>query len=126
MRLAGAAVAEGDDVLAADDVFATRQFQYQRLVERGQCQEVEAVEAFHRWELRFLDPPLDHAPLPLDQFQFGETQQIRCMVHTLGRALTGEFVIFAQEARQLQRLQMMREQDLRRIGHDTAPVSRAM
>ena len=43
--LAGAAVAERDEVLAALDVLAAGQLQDQRLVERGDDLEVEAIEA---------------------------------------------------------------------------------
>src|SRR5215213_1811712 len=41
MGLAGAAVAERDDVLAAGDVFAAGALQHQDFVERRQSQEVE-------------------------------------------------------------------------------------
>jgi hypothetical protein len=47
------------------------------------------------------------------------------MIDPLGGALPGEFVVFAQERRQLERLEMMREQQLRRVTHDAAPLSRA-
>ena len=43
------------------------------------------------------------------------------MVDTLGGALLGKLVVFAQERRQLERLEMMREQQLRRVAHDVAP-----
>ena len=89
-------------------------------------QEVEAVEAFDRREPCLLDPPLDHPPFPLDQLQFGQAQQIAGMVDALGGALPGELVVLAQEGRQLERLEVMGEQKLRRVGHDAAPVSRSM
>ena len=125
-RLAGAAVADRDDVLAAGDVLRAGQLQHQGLVERRQGQEVEAVEAFDRRELRLLDPPLDHPPFPLDQLQFGKAQQVTGMVDALGGALPGELVILAQEGRQLERLEVMGEQKLGRVGHDATPVSRSM
>ena len=46
------------------------------------------------------------------------------MVDALGGALPGELVVLAQEGRQLQRLEVMGEQELGRVGHDAAPVSR--
>ena len=101
------------------------ELQHQGLVERRQGQEVEAVEAFDRREPGLLDPPLDHPPLPLDQLQFGKTQQVTGMVDALGGALPGELVVFAQEGRQLERLEVMGEQKLGRVGHDAAPVSRS-
>ena len=47
------------------------------------------------------------------------------MIDALGGALPGELVVLAQEGRQLERLQVMSEQKLGRIGHDAAPVSRS-
>ena len=61
MGLAGAAVAERDDVLAALDVLAARQFQDQHLVERRDGLEVEAVEAFDGGEPGLPDSPLDRS-----------------------------------------------------------------
>ena len=48
------------------------------------------------------------------------------MVDALGGALPGELVVLAQEGRQLERLEVMGEQDLGRVAHAAAPVSRAM
>ena len=78
MGLAGAAVADRDDVLAAGDVFRAGQLQHQHLVERRQGEEVEAVEAFDRREPGLLDPPLDHPALTLKQI--GE---VSCPVLTI-------------------------------------------
>ena len=50
--LAGPTVAERDEVLAALDVLAAGQLQDQRLVERGDDLEVEAVEALDHGEAR--------------------------------------------------------------------------
>ena len=41
------------------------------------------------------------------------------------RRMLGELVVFAQEGRQLERLEMMGEQQLRRIAYDAAPASRS-
>jgi hypothetical protein len=87
--------------------------------------EVEAVEAFDRREPRLLDAPLDRPALPLDQLQLSQTQQIANMIHRIGCALPGQLVVLTQEARQLQRLQVMGEQNLRRVAHDAAPLSRS-
>ena len=76
MALAGAAVADRDDVLPAEHVLRAGRLQHQCPVERGQRGEVEAVEAFDRWEPRLLDPPLDHPPFALDQLEFGQAQQV--------------------------------------------------
>ena len=59
--LAGAAVANGDDILPPLDVFAPRQLHDQGFVHRGDGWEVERVQALHRGEAGRPDPELDHA-----------------------------------------------------------------
>jgi hypothetical protein len=60
----------------------------------------------------------DHAPFAIDEFEFGEAQKIAGMIEPFAGGLGGDFVIFAQEGRELELAQMMREQDLgrRRVG----------
>src|SRR6516225_2657467 len=125
VRLPSAAVADRDRILAASNVFGAGKFEDQCLVERRDRCEVETVEAFHRWEPCLLDAALDHPPIALDQFEFGQAQQIAGMVDAFGGALPGELVIFAQERRQLERLEVMGEQKLRRVAHDEAPTRRS-
>ena len=48
------------------------------------------------------------------------------MVETFGSALPTKLLILVQERRQLERLQVMTEKKLGRIGHDDAPVSKLM
>ena len=48
------------------------------------------------------------------------------MIDALGRALPGDLVLLAQEGRQLQGLEVVGEQDLRRVGHARSPDSRLM
>jgi hypothetical protein len=64
--------------------------------------------------MRGADAPLDHAPFAIDEFELGETQKEADMIKTFARCLSGDFFIFAQEGRQLELTQMMREQNLRR------------
>jgi hypothetical protein len=124
---------DSDHVLPPQHILRAGQFQHQRLVQRRQRREVEAVEAFDRRELRLFDAPLDHPALPLEQLQFGQPKQIADMVDAVAGALPGQPVMLAQEGRQLQRLQVVGKQDLgrvrgragERVGHDTAPVSRS-
>ena len=69
--LAGAAVADGDDVLSALDVFTPGQLHDQWLVQRRDGQEVEGVQALGGGEARRADAALHHAPKTLDdRFQF--------------------------------------------------------
>jgi hypothetical protein len=74
---------------------------------------------------RLLDAALDHPTFALDQLEFGQAQQVAWVIDALGGALLRELVVFAQEGRQLERLEMMGEQQLRRIAHDPTPASRS-
>ena len=67
--LAGAAVANSDDVILAVDVFAPGQLQHQGFVERGDSQEVEGVQALYGGEPGYLDPALHHAVITVDKLQ---------------------------------------------------------
>ena len=80
---------------------------------------------FTRREPCLPDAALDHPPFPVDQFEFGQAQQIAGMVDAFGGALLGKLVVFAQERRQLERLEVMGEQKLRGVAHDEAPTRRS-
>ena len=82
--LAGAAVADGDDVLAALDVFTPGQLHDQWLVQRRDGQEVEGVQALGGGEARRADAALHHALVAVDEFQFGETQQVVRVIGAFG------------------------------------------
>src|ERR1700704_879733 len=114
MRLAGAAVAESNNIVAGDDIFTTGQFENERLVERWNGSEVERVETLHRRETGGADATLDHAPLAIDEFKLGEAQEEADMIETLVGGLCGDLFIFAQEGRQFELSQVMGEQNLRR------------
>ena len=107
MGLAGAAVAEGDGVLAALDVFAAGQFHYRGLVHRGDGGEVEGVQTFVCREAGRPDPPLNHALVAVYEFQLGEAQQVLRVVHIPGGALGCHLPVLPQEAGQLQFLQVV-------------------
>ena len=88
--------------------------------------------------LRRLDPPLDHAAFAVDQLQFDQAQQIAGMIDAVAGAFAGDLVVFPQNRRQLQLLEVMRQQNLRRAagrsrrhlvdarraGHAAAPGTR--
>ena len=67
MGLSSSTIAESDDVITGDDIFAARQFQHEHLVEAGDGGEVERVEAFYRRESRGADPPFHRAALAVDE-----------------------------------------------------------
>ena len=107
MGLAGAAVADGDDVLAALDVFAAGQLHDQWLVQRRDGQEVEGVQALGGGEACRADAALHHALVAVDEFQFGETQQVVRVIGSFGGALGGQLAVFPQEGGQLQLLEVV-------------------
>jgi hypothetical protein len=76
---------------------------------RQRC-EVEAVEALHGRELRGFDPPLNHAPFAVDDFQLNQPQQEADMIDALGRTLACNLVVFAH---------------LRGLAHEPPPASRS-
>ena len=47
------------------------------------------------------------------------------MIDALGGTLPGELVVLAQEGRQLERLEMMGQQDLRGVAHARPPDQQA-
>ena len=121
MGFARAARAEGDDVFPPLDPFAAGQFEHLHLVETGDRLEVEAVETFDRGELGGLDAALDHPPFAIDQLQFHQPGKELDMVHPLSGALLGHFVVFPQDARQLQRFEVMRQKKFGGVSH-AAPL----
>ena len=52
--------------------------------------------------------------------RFGRPQQVGGVVRALGRALPGQLVVLAQEGRQLERLEVVRQQELRGVAHAAA------
>jgi len=48
------------------------------------------------------------------------------MIDAFSRTQARDLVVFTQECRQLQRLKMVGEQDLRCVGHAATPVNRSM
>ena len=105
MGLAGAAVADGDDVLLPLNVFTPGQLHHQLLVHRGYGREVEGVQGFHGRESGGPDPPLHHALVAVYELQLGQPEQVLRMVHALGGALGGHLPVLSQDAGQLQLLQ---------------------
>jgi hypothetical protein len=120
MGLPGTAVAENDNVVAGEDELAAHQLQDQRLVEGGHCRKIEGVQAFYRREAGVADAPLNQAALAVDQLQFGQAQQVSGMIDALAGTVTGDLLVLAQESRQLERFQVMRQQHLRRRGAHAA------
>src|SRR3977135_972391 len=86
MRLAGAAVAESNNIVVGDDIFTTGQFENERLVERWNGSEVERVETLHCGKAGGADAALDHAPFAIDEFELGEAQKEADMIEPPSRA----------------------------------------
>ena len=73
-----------------------------------------------------LIPTLDHPALAVDELQLHEAGEKADVVQAFGRALTGQLLIFPQEGRQLERLEVVGEQDLGGVGHAASPETRHM
>ena len=116
MRLARAAVPQGDHVLAPADILGAGELEDEHLVQAGDGGEVERVQALHRREPGGADPAFDHAALPVDQLQLDEPQKIAGVVHAVAGALARHLLILAQHGGQLELLEVMGEQDLRRAA----------
>ena len=95
--LAGAAVADGDDVLSAFDVLTPGQLHDQWFVHRGDGEEVEGVQAFYSGEARRPDTALHHALVAVDEFQFGEAKQVVGMAYAFSRALASQLAVLSEE-----------------------------
>jgi len=83
--LAGAARPQRDAVVALLEPFAARQFQNQRLIERGLGGEVECVEALGLRKARQSNAAFDVASLAVDALQFAKPQQIAWVVSAILR-----------------------------------------
>jgi hypothetical protein len=67
-----------------------------------------------------------HPALAINHLHLGQPHQVTRMVDALSGTLAGDLVVFAQERRQLQCLQMVGEQDLRGVGHAASPANSSM
>ena len=124
--LAGAAVADGDDVLTPLDVLAPGQLRDQWLVHRGDGGEVKGVQALGGGEACGADPALDHALVSVGDFQFGEAEQVVGMADTLGGALGCQLAVLPQKGGQLQFLEVVLQEQRGSIAHAALlPDSRA-
>ena len=56
------------------------------------------------------DPPLHHALVAVDEFQFRQPEQVPWVVHSLGGALARHLAVFPEETGQFQFLQMVFQQ----------------
>ena len=124
--LAGAAVADGDDVFTALDVFTAGQLHQQCLVQRRDGREVEGIHALHRGEAGGADPPFHHTLVAVDEFQLGQPEQVLGMIHTFGGALRCHLAVVPEEAGQLQLLQVVFQQQRRPVVHAALPDSKVM
>ena len=96
---AGAAVADGDDVLSVLDVFAAGQLHDQCFVQRWDGQEVEGVQALGGGKVGGPDTALHHALVAVDEFQFGEAQQVVEVIGAFGGAPGGQLAVLPEEGR---------------------------
>ena len=103
--------------LAALDVIAAGEVQHQHLVEARDGLEVEALELFDDGEPGLPDAAFDEAALAVDHLHLHQPSEELHMIQALGRALARQFLVFPQEGRQLELLQVMFEQDAGGLSH---------
>jgi hypothetical protein len=95
--------------LSRATIYSQGQFENERLVERWNGSEVEGIETLHRRKAGGADAALDHAPFAIDAFELGETKEEADMIEPLTSGFGGDFFIFAEEGRQFELPQMIRE-----------------
>ena len=88
--------------------------------------EVEGIQTLDGGEAGRPDPPLHHAPVAIDEFQFRQSEQVPWVVHSLGGALGRHLPIPQEEAGQLQFLQMVFQQQRGPVVHAALPDSNVM
>ena len=127
MGLAGAAVADDQDVLVVGDVLAAHQLADQGLVDGRLAGEVERVEGLDHRQAGRLQPAVGGAALAIEQLPFGQPQQVGRVVGLVLPAGGGHRDVLAQDGRQLQRFEVVLQQHRRlRLVHDaTSPTSRS-
>ena len=124
MGLAGAAVADGDDVFTSLDVLALGQLRDQWLVHRGDGGEVKGVQALGGGKAGGADPALDHALVAVSEFQFGEVEQVVGVADTFGSALGGQLAVLPEEGGQFQLLEMVLQKQCGLVAHAALPDNR--
>jgi hypothetical protein len=82
---------------------------------------IEGLQALYHRELRRFDPPLGRPLIPLRHFGFHQPQQEALEVHSMLGALLRQLGVLARHGRQLQQLQVVLQQHLRRV-HQSAPA----
>ena len=86
--------------------------------------EVEALELLDDREPGLPDAALDQAALAVDRLHLHQPGEELHMIQALGRALARQLLVFPQDGRQLELLQVVFEQDAGRFSHDR-PLRRA-
>ena len=84
---------------------------------RGYGQEVEGVQTLDGGETGRADPPLHHALVAVDEFQFCQTQQVLRVVRILGGALGRHLAVLLEEVGQPEFLQVMFQKQCRLVSH---------
>ena len=100
-------LADGADVLSALDVFAPGQLHDQWLVQRRDGQEVEGVQALGGGEVYRADAALHHALVAVDEFQFGEPEQVVGVIGAFGGAPGSQLAVLPKKGGQLQLLEVV-------------------
>jgi hypothetical protein len=120
MCLAGAAVADQDDIFGFGHELAIEQLLDECLLNGWLSLEVEAVNGLEDGELRGPDPPFHRPMLTLNHFPLGQAKQVGCIITVVFRTAGGNNIIFILHRRKLQKLQMLLQQHSRLSAHIAA------
>ncbi|OQC04779.1 MAG: hypothetical protein BWX79_02426 [Alphaproteobacteria bacterium ADurb.Bin100] len=110
MRLAGATVADQQHILPLIHVLPPQQLPHQFLVQRRLGFEVKGIQRLEHREARGLDAPLGRPPFASGRLHFGQAQQVRLVIISLLLAHCRQLLVLAQEAGQLQLLEVVLQQ----------------
>ena len=96
--LAGATVADGDDIPPLCSMYSHRASSMTScLFTEGMARKSKVSRLLTAGKRGGPDPALHHALVSVNEFQFGETQQVVRVVHILGGALGGQLAVLPEE-----------------------------
>ena len=110
VRLACARVADDQDVFPPGKILPARQFAHRGFVDGGLGGEVKAVECLEDRKLRVAQPAVGGSLLSIHEFALGQLEQEVVVAGTLLGAEARHGLVFAQDRRQLERLEVVLEQ----------------
>ena len=126
MGLAGAGIADEQDVFLDVEIVAAHEFKDERLVDAGLGREVKGIQRLEDGKPGGFEPTFGRALFAVQQFPFGQAQEEGDVVLAFLSAGGGDGEVFPKHGGQLKLLEVMFEQDGRLFAsHQLSPPSRA-